>query len=46
MSSIIDAMDNPEPKKRRQPPMKIDLPFDEAMGKIVQAKPIKKKKKK
>jgi len=34
-----------QPKKRRQPPLKIDLPFDEAMEKIIQAKPIKKKKK-
>jgi hypothetical protein len=39
-------MGSSKPKKHRQPPMKIDLPFDEAMKKIVQAKPIKKKKKK
>jgi len=39
------AMDKPKPKKHRQPPLKIDLSFDEAMEKIVQAKPIKKKKK-
>jgi hypothetical protein len=39
-------MDSPKPKKHRQPPMKIDLPFDEAMKKIVQAKPLKNKKKK
>jgi hypothetical protein len=37
------AMEKPKPKKRRQPPMKIDLSFDDAMKKIVQAKPIKKK---
>lgn len=42
----MEAMDSPKPKKRRQPPFKIDLSFDDAMKKIVQAKPIKKKKKK
>jgi len=39
-------MDKPQPesKKQRKPPLKIDLTFDEAMKKIVQAKPLKKKK--
>lgn len=35
----------PKAKKHRQPPLKIDLPFDEAMDKIIKAKPIKKPKK-
>jgi hypothetical protein len=38
-------MDKPQPKKRRQPPLKIDLSFDAAMEKIIKAKPPKKKKK-
>jgi len=40
-------MDKPKPKanKHRQPPFKIDLPFDEAMNKIIKVKPIKKPKK-
>jgi hypothetical protein len=33
-------------KKRRQPPFKIDTSFDEALKKIVRAKPYPKKKKK
>jgi len=37
------AMDKPKPKKHRQPPMKIDLSFDDAMEKIIKAKPPKKK---
>jgi hypothetical protein len=38
-------MDKPKPKKHRQPPLKIDLSFDEAMRQIVKAKPLKKKTK-
>ncbi|HUD06013.1 MAG TPA: hypothetical protein VMR18_03840 [Candidatus Saccharimonadales bacterium] len=36
-------MDKPKPKKKRLPPLKIDMPFDEAMKKIVKVKPFKKK---
>jgi hypothetical protein len=32
-------MDKPQPKKKRQSPLKIDLSFDEAMKKIVEVKP-------
>ena len=35
-------MDKPKPKKPRQPPLKIDMTFHEAMKKIVKAKPVKK----
>jgi len=38
-------MDKLKPKKHRQPPLKIDLSFDEAIKKMVKAKPVKKKKK-
>ncbi|HUD06935.1 MAG TPA: hypothetical protein VMR34_03550 [Candidatus Saccharimonadales bacterium] len=38
--------EKPKPKKKRLPPFKIDLNFDEAMKKIVQAKPLPKKKSK
>jgi hypothetical protein len=34
----------PKPKKYRQPPLKIDMSFDEAMKKIVKPKPNKKDK--
>lgn len=39
-------MDKPQPKKGRLPPFKIELTFDDAMKKIVQAKPAKKSEKK
>jgi hypothetical protein len=31
-------------KKKRQPPFRINLSFDDAMSKILEVKPIKKKK--
>jgi hypothetical protein len=39
-------MDKPKPKKLRQPPLKINLSFDEAMKKIVKAKHVIEKNKK
>ena len=39
------CMEKPKPKKRRLPPLKIEGTFDEAMVKIIKAKPLPKKKK-
>lgn len=44
LSGIIRSMADSKSKKQRRSPLKIELSFDDAMKKIIKAKPLPKKK--